>query len=113
MCGHRRWRTLLCRLQAEADPRFVSTCGTCLQSETCIDLGACEAPPTPFACVLPCPNWPTCDDELQNGDESDVDCGGSCPRCANNKRCTSGDDCISANCIGSVCTACTSFVCRN
>ena len=24
---------------------------------------------------------PTCDDGLQNGDEEDVDCGGSCPAC--------------------------------
>ena len=29
----------------------------------------------------PTPTSPTCDDGVQNGDETDVDCGGSCPAC--------------------------------
>ncbi len=41
---------------------------------------------------------PTCTDKLKNGSESDVDCGGSCPTCANGKTCNDGGDCTSAYC---------------
>ncbi|MCG8418820.1 MAG: hypothetical protein MJE77_12855 [Proteobacteria bacterium] len=41
----------------------------------------------------------TCSDGQQNSDESDVDCGGSCPRCAAGQRCNSSGDCQS----GAVC----------
>jgi hypothetical protein len=88
--------------------RLVTTCGDCPLGETCIDLGACEAPPTPFGCVLPCPNRPTCNDELQNGTESDVDCGGgSCLRCADNKKCATRHDCASALCFSGTCQGCS------
>src|SRR3712207_6990775 len=33
------------------------------------------------------PPGPTCSDGAKNGSESDIDCGGSCPRCANTKTC--------------------------
>lgn len=39
---------------------------------------------------------PTCSDGDQNGDESDVDCGGACPRCASGRRCALSGDCESA-----------------
>ncbi|MDQ2653812.1 MAG: hypothetical protein M3Z20_12320 [Chloroflexota bacterium] len=51
---------------------------------------------------------PTCTDGARNGSESDVDCGGSCPRCANGKRCGSRDDCASAVCTGGICAPCLS-----
>ena len=42
---------------------------------------------------------PSCDDGVKNGDESDVDCGGStCPRCVDGLACTGGDDCASKVC---------------
>jgi hypothetical protein len=42
----------------------------------------------------------SCSDELMNGDETDVDCGGpSCDRCGIGKLCLSSDDCA-----GSVCS---------
>jgi hypothetical protein len=44
------------------------------------------------------PPSPTCSDGIQNGSESDVDCGGSCQRCVNGKRCTSFRDCQSGRC---------------
>ncbi|MGQ0508764.1 MAG: hypothetical protein ACT4TC_25970 [Myxococcaceae bacterium] len=47
---------------------------------------------------------PTCGDRLKNGDETDVDCGGSrCPACLEGKACTDGTDCYSALCESSVC----------
>ena len=40
-----------------------------------------------------------CSDGIRSGDESDVDCGGSCPRdCDNGALCTDGADCTSGLC---------------
>jgi hypothetical protein len=52
---------------------------------------------------------PTCNDGIANGSESDVDCGGSCSRCANGKRCIGRDDCIGALCLNNVCTSCSAI----
>ncbi|MFT4038436.1 MAG: hypothetical protein QM692_09670 [Thermomicrobiales bacterium] len=49
---------------------------------------------------------PTCSDDIRNGSETGVDCGGSCPRCANGQACGSVADCTSARCAGGVCAAC-------
>lgn len=39
---------------------------------------------------------PTCYDGVQNGQETDVDCGGFCPMsCETNKKCTLNEHCIS------------------
>ena len=43
-----------------------------------------------------------CGDGSINGDETDLDCGGtSCVDCDNGMLCTVGDDCISGGCVGS------------
>ncbi len=49
----------------------------------------------------------SCDDNQQNNDETDVDCGGSCPGCADDARCQSGADCQSGVCAGERCAAAT------
>jgi hypothetical protein len=42
---------------------------------------------------------PTCTDGAKNGDEIDVDCGGSCPsKCGDGKNCNVGTDCTSGIC---------------
>jgi hypothetical protein len=41
---------------------------------------------------------PLCTDATQNGDETDVDCGGACPRCAVGGACLEHGDCESLNC---------------
>jgi uncharacterized repeat protein (TIGR02543 family) len=41
---------------------------------------------------------PRCDDGLLNGDETDVDCGGACVACGDDKACQTDADCISLNC---------------
>jgi IgGFc binding protein len=48
----------------------------------------------------------TCNDHVQNGDETGVDCGGSCPPCVS---CTTGSDCPSGVCTAGACApaACT------
>ena len=50
-------------------------------------------------------NVPACDDALMNGDESDVDCGGSCGGCGDGEGCGIGADCLSGVCAGALCQA--------
>jgi hypothetical protein len=46
----------------------------------------------------------SCTDGVRNGDEPDVDCGGtSCAPCANGAGCHRGPDCTSGTCTGGVC----------
>jgi len=50
---------------------------------------------------------PSCTDGVKNGSETGVNCGGSCPRCANGQRCLKRDDCASALCsVSGSCSAC-------
>ena len=54
----------------------------------------------------------SCNDTVQNGNETDVDCGGDCPlTCANNQHCGDYTDCTSAFCDTTTepptCMACT------
>ncbi len=52
----------------------------------------------------------SCSDTVMNGDETDVDCGGSCPPCANTLMCVSGVDCSSGYCMAGICTPCVQDV---
>jgi hypothetical protein len=47
----------------------------------------------------------TCDDNIKNGNEADVDCGGSCPECDIGSKCYGNGDCVSLNCNGGFCIA--------
>jgi hypothetical protein len=43
---------------------------------------------------------PRCNDGVQNGDETDVDCGGPiCPSCVIGKNCNTSSDCVGMNCV--------------
>jgi hypothetical protein len=45
-------------------------------------------------------------DKAQNGDETDIDCGGTqSPKCGPGKACLGGEDCASALCQGGKCAA--------
>ncbi len=47
---------------------------------------------------------PSCRDEEQNGEESDIDCGGmTCPRCETGQLCNVGDDCVDFVCTDGEC----------
>jgi len=62
-------------------------------------LGGCPSPPPPPS--------NTCTDGIQNGTETDIDCGGgSCPRCGVGKKCNTRNDCVTALCVGGVCKSC-------
>ncbi|MEM6292135.1 MAG: hypothetical protein AAGA54_12745 [Myxococcota bacterium] len=77
-------------------------CGPCDDGEGCEDAGDCVS----GVCdgdANTC-SAPTCDDMVQNGDETDVDCGGDvCGPCNPGDMCIDGDDCSSAGCTGGVC----------
>jgi hypothetical protein len=64
----------------------------CLVGDDCIST-ICD--PDALTCSAP-----ACDDGVQNGDESDLDCGGSC-----GNTCETGEDCnTGADCVDDVCT---------
>ena len=46
-----------------------------------------------------------CGNGQTDGDETDLDCGGSCDGCAINQHCLQGPDCLSLSCIGELCAA--------
>jgi len=46
---------------------------------------------------------PSCYDRVQNGPETDVDCGGDCPPCALDRACMVPRDCFSGRCADRVC----------
>jgi hypothetical protein len=46
----------------------------------------------------------TCFDHVLDGDETDVDCGGSCAACSDGKMCLHGHDCVGGSCLNNVCT---------
>ncbi len=60
--------------------------------------GACQAQAARVAA-------PTCTDGIQNQNESDVDCGGSCFTCPDGSSCNTNFDCSSFNCMGGICQA--------
>ena len=68
---------------------FTGTCVQCIEGADCSS-GICMA----NVCVAP-----ACDDGLQNGDETDLDCGGgTCTPCADTLGCQVGEDCQSGVC---------------
>ncbi len=47
---------------------------------------------------------PDCNDRRQNGDETDIDCGGSdCAACEMGRACVAARDCVSGSCQAEVC----------
>jgi hypothetical protein len=73
------------------------TCPGCDDGEMCIENGDCQSQvcdPGTNTCTPP-----TCTDGVQNGDETDEDCGNTCgPTCDTGEGCDDGADCISAVC---------------
>jgi len=55
------------------------------------------------------PSTPSCSDGLKNGDETDVDCGGSCATtCAEGRSCGEAADCSTDLCVATKCCSRTS-----
>lgn len=74
------------------------------ECQACLDANCIEAfdectgfgdPPLPASCT----------NSLQDGDETDVDCGGSCDACLIGDQCSADGDCVSGECVQSTCSA--------
>ena len=89
----------------ETDVDCGGVCGpTCANDFVCVDDGDCLSGYCDGATDT-CQD-PTCADGVQNGDETDVDCGGACgPTCGTDQMCVVDDDCVSLICDGGLCQA--------
>ncbi len=67
----------------------------------CNDGGDCTEPG--YVCLGNSCVPPQCANGSIDGDESDIDCGGSCPACADGFMCNDGSDCQSASCADGLC----------
>ncbi len=79
--------------------KVCSAAGKCVECVTGADCGSmvCQA----NACV-----GAQCNDSVQNGMETDTDCGGpTCAACAFNKKCGASSDCKSQSCVGNHCAS--------
>ncbi len=76
-------------------------CVECVANPDCTS-GVCNT--TSHTCAAA-----SCSDTTKNGDESDIDCGGSCPtKCALSKGCAATTDCVTGlKCDGTKCVECT------
>ena len=89
-----------------------STCPGCDTGENCAGNSDCASKKcnTQF---LTC-NAPVCTDLVQNGNETDVDCGGAnCSACADGKKCDQPTDCKSGVCSGAVVKTCQVPICTD
>lgn len=89
---------------ADCDGDATNGCEVDLRS-TVAHCGACNMACASGVCREGNCQAPRCDDRVRNGEESDVDCGGSgsCTRCPLGRRCSAGSDCASGECYGGVC----------
>jgi hypothetical protein len=114
-------------------PSCVPTDGVKNGSETGVDCGgpvamcATRCPPgqgcgtgsdcTSGVCTGGLCQMPSCTDNLKNGSETDVDCGGSgspmCPRCAANDTCLATSDCSSPLYCHATTRVCTTPLCTD
>ncbi len=81
------------------------TCPKCGGGQSCRTDQDC--PPGQGCAAFTCrTNPPTCTDGIQNGDETDVDCGGgTCPKCGGGQSCRTDQDCPPGQ-------GCAAFTCR-
>jgi len=74
---------------------------------------SCGSPCFPTKVFLDNIRHYTCNDDIKNGFETDVDCGGSCARCEDKKACNTNADCSSYYCQNNACDAAPSFMYSN
>jgi plastocyanin len=74
-----------------------AACPDCANGDDCLVDGDCASGYCDLSMMM-CMQ-PTCSDNVQNGSESDVDCGGAaCPDCPNGDACVVDADCASGFC---------------
>lgn len=73
---------------------------TCADNKSCGGDADCQS----GACKDGKCQTPTCADQVKNGKETDVDCGGGCmTKCDIGKACTMPSDCTSGGCVSNIC----------
>jgi hypothetical protein len=90
----------------EADVDCGGSCATdCVSGQTCGGNADCDSNLCVGATATASGLCAGCADATQNGDETDVDCGGpDCGPCFGGKACTADGDCLSGPCVGGFCT---------
>ncbi|MCB9786318.1 MAG: hypothetical protein H6744_06435 [Deltaproteobacteria bacterium] len=92
--------------EGETDRDCGGACGGCATGQFCSGHGDCLS----ATCIFGVCEKPACDDDLKNGQESDVDCGGKqCAPCPLGDACGDAQDCASGACEGGTC--CTPNAC--
>jgi hypothetical protein len=76
----------------------------CAKGQGCIDDMDCKAKLICDAAKGACADW-SCTDLRKNQDETDVDCGGTCPGCGTDKVCVVAGDCKDRICAAGRCAA--------
>ena len=90
----------------ETDVDCGGTCGACDLEQSCVENSDCASEVCDEGvCVSPALPDPTCDDGEQNGNETDVDCGGDCGACEDGLSCGLPEDCTSGVCEDGTCAA--------
>lgn len=80
-------------------------CAACADGARCSTRIDCESVVCDRATNTCSPS--TCTDDVRNGAESDVDCGGDCVTCVEGMRCSNDTDCASGLCLEFQCRAAT------
>jgi hypothetical protein len=90
--------------ESDVDCGGSGKCDRCAEKARCTTNSDCL---TPLYCTLTSTGKrctePTCDDQIQNGDETGEDCGGSCDACDLGAACEDNNDCTGNYCLESVC----------
>ncbi len=83
---------------AEGGGTVCNGAGSCVACVSDQDCSGDHAHCSPAGCT-------SCNDGVQNGDESDVDCGGACQKCSLGQRCVMKKDCgPHLDCENGICT---------
>ncbi len=79
--------------------------GTCVATNTCGNGMGCVAQGdcTSGFCSGNVCFAASCNNGTPDVGETDTDCGGTCPKCADTKSCLTSSDCTNANCLNLVC----------
>ena len=75
-------------------------CAPCVAGKHCLLGSDCDS----AICTNQACQPPSCTDLARNGDETDLNCGGSCPPCELGHACQIGADCKTGNCAESACS---------
>lgn len=80
-----------------------SLCDACEEGAACVVASDCKSRVCDLATATCLP--PSCEDDVRNGSELAIDCGGGCPGCPVDSPCQTDADCESNSCVDDICAA--------